>query len=147
MLIVSLIAVVGTLCWLVFNFAVYAVPTFVGLSAAMFAYQTGAGTVGAAVVGLLAGAATLAFGQRLIASAGTPALRYLVMVLFVAPAGVAGFHTAHGVTAMGVPDPTWRTLLALAGGVIVAATAWLRLGALTRQEQDGASSGTRVAGI
>ena len=32
MLIVSLIAVVGTLCWLVFTFAVYAVPAFVDLS-------------------------------------------------------------------------------------------------------------------
>ena len=37
MMIVALIAVVGTLCWLVFTFAVYAVPAFVGLSAAMFA--------------------------------------------------------------------------------------------------------------
>ncbi len=145
MLIVSLIAVVGTLCWLVFTFAVYAVPAFVGLSVAMFAYQTGSGTVGAAVIGLLAGAVTLGFGQRLIASARTSALRYFIAVLFAAPAGVAGFHAVYGVADMGVPDPTWRMLLAILGGAIVAATAWSRFGAPARQAPGGTSVGKRVA--
>lgn len=145
MLIVSLIAVVGTLCWLVFTFAVYAVPAFVGMSAAMFAHQTGAGTPGAIVIGLLAGAAAMAFGQRLIASTGSPAFRFLVTALFAAPAGIAGFHAAHGIAAMGESDPTYRMLLALLGGVIVAATAWSRFGALARHCRDGASGGAWVA--
>lgn len=145
MMIIGLIAVVGTMCWLVFTFAVYAVPAFVGLSAGMFAHETGAGTAGAIVVGLLAGAATLTFGQRLIASARTPALRSLVTALFVAPAGLAGFFAARGIAAMGVPDPTWQTLLAIAGGLIVAATAWSRFGALARHGRDGASGGAWVA--
>lgn len=147
MLIVSLIAVVGTLCWLVFTFTVYAVPAFVGLSAAMLAHQTGAGALGAIVVGVLVGAATLVAGQRLIASMHSPLLRAFVTVLFAAPAGVAGFHAVDGVASMGVPDPTWRAMLAIIGGALVAATAWSRFGALARSEPDGAPGVAPVANV
>lgn len=147
MLIVSLIAVVGTLCWLVFTFAVYAVPAFVGLSVAMLAHQTGAGALGAIAVGVLVGAATLVAGQRLIALMHSPLLRAFVTVLFAAPAGVAGFHAVHGVASMVVPDPTWRAMLAIAGGALVAASAWSRFGALARSEPDGASGIGPIAKI
>lgn len=147
MLIVSLIAVVGTLCWLVFTFAVYAVPAFVGLSAAMLAHQTGAGALGAIAVGVLVGAVTLVAGQRLIASLHSPVLRAFVTVLCAAPAGLAGFHAVHGVASMGVPDPQWRAMLAIVGGAVVAATAWSRFGALARPEPDGASGIGPVANI
>lgn len=142
MLIVSLIAVVGTLCWLVFTFAVYAVPAFVGLSAAMFAHQTGAGTLGAVAVGLLAGSATLVLGQRMIAASRSPALTLAVTMLFAAPAALAGFHAVHAISAVGVPDGTWRILLALAGGAIVAATAWSRFSALARSDPSEAARGS-----
>lgn len=147
MLIVSLIAVVGTLCWLVFTFAIYAVPAFVGLSAAMLAHQTGAGEFGAVAVGVLTGSITLVLGQRLIASTHSPLLRAFVTVLFAAPAGVAGFHAVHGIASMGVPDPTWRVLLAILGGAIVATTAWSRFGALARSEPDGAPGVAPVANV
>lgn len=141
MLIVSLIAVVGTLCWLVFTFAVYAVPAFVGLSAAMFAHQTGAGTLGAIAVGLFAGAATLVLGQRLIASTRSPALRLLFTALFAAPAGLAGYHAVHGIMAMGSPASVWHEMLSVAGGLLVGLVAWNRMGALARSDPGGSSSG------
>ena len=137
MLIVSLIAVVGTLCWLVFTFAVYAVPAFVDLSAAMFAHQTGAGTLGAIAVGPLAGAVTLVLGQRLIASTRSPALRHLVTALFAAPAGLAGYHAVHGLMAMGSPAPGWHELLSIAGALLVGLVAWGRMGALTADDPNG----------
>lgn len=144
MMVIGLLAVIGMLCWLIFTFAVYAVPAFVGVSAFMLAHETGAGTAGAIIVGMLTGAATLVFGQRLIASATSPTLRSLVTALFAAPAGAAGFFAARGVAEMGVSDPIWQTLLALAGGAIVAATAWSRFGALARQRQDEASGSAWV---
>ncbi len=147
MLIVSLIAVVGTLCWLVFTFAIYAVPAFVGLSAAILAHQTGAGEFGAVAVGVLTGSTTLVLGQRLIASTHSPLLRAFVTVLFAAPAGIAGFHAVHGIASMSVPDPTWRVLLAILGGAIVAATAWSRFGVLARSEPDGAPGVAPVANV
>lgn len=46
------VALVALLCVLAYNLAVYALPFFVGLAAAQFAYQTGSGLVGAGLVGL-----------------------------------------------------------------------------------------------
>lgn len=138
MLIISLIAVVGTLCWLVFTFAVYAVPTFLGLSAAMFAYQTGAGAPGAAVVGLLAGIATLLVGQRLIATVHSPALSSLVAALFAAPAAWAGYHAVHGLASMSSPSLVWHQLLSITGALVIGAVTWSRMGALARVNPDGA---------
>ena len=132
MLIVSLVAVVGTLCWFVFTFAVYAVPAFVGLSAAMFAYQTGAGAPGAVVVGLLSGAATLLVGQRLIASVHSPALRSLVTVLFAAPAAWTGYHAVHGLASMSSTSPVWHELLSITGAVVIGLVASSRMSALAR---------------
>ena len=146
MMIVSLIAVVGTLCWLVFTFAVYAVPAFIGLSAAMLAYQTGAGVLGAIVVGLLAGAATLAVGQRMIASTRSPPLRLLLTFLFAAPAGVAGYHAVHGIMAMSPPAPGWHQLLSVAGGLLVGLVAWKRMTVLAEADPGGAPGGTNVIG-
>lgn len=141
MLIVSLIAVVGTLCWLVFTFAVYAVPAFVGLSAAMLAHQTGAGTVGSVAVGLLAGAATLVLGQRLIASMRSPVPRLLAIALFAAPAGFAGYHAVHGFMTMCSPASDWHEMLSVAAGLLVGLVAWNRMGALARSDPGGSSSG------
>lgn len=141
MLIISLIAAVGTLCWLVFTFAVYAVPAFVGLSAAMFAYQTGAGAPAAMVVGFLVGAATLLVGQRLIASAQSLALRSLVSVIFAAPAAWAGYHAVHGLAAMSSPSPVWQELLSITSGLVIGVIAWGRMTALARVSPAGASQG------
>lgn len=146
MLIVSLIAVVGTLCWLVFTFAVYAVPAFVGVSAGMFAHQTGAGTLGAIAVGLLAGAAALVFGQRLVASTRSPALRFLVTALFAAPAGLAGYHAVHGIMAMSSPAPAWHELLSVVGAILVSLVAWGRMGALAGADAGGATEQSDIAG-
>ena len=49
---------IALIAWLVFNLSVYALPFFVGVSAASLAHRTGAGLVGSAIVGLIAGAVT-----------------------------------------------------------------------------------------
>ena len=54
------VALVVLLCVLAYNLAVYALPFFVGLAAAQFAYETGAGLIGAGLVGLFSAGA--AFG-------------------------------------------------------------------------------------
>src|SRR5258707_10778094 len=53
----------GFLCWLLFALAVHALPVFVGLAAGVAAYHSGSGEFGAFLVGLIAGAFTLAAGQ------------------------------------------------------------------------------------
>jgi hypothetical protein len=66
---------IGFLCWLLFTLAVYALPFYAGLTAAFAAYHTGAGVVGAIIVGFLAGVATLLIGQLAFASMPSPLIR------------------------------------------------------------------------
>ena len=47
---------IGFLCWLLFTLAVYALPFFAGITVGLAAYHSGAGVVGALVVGFAAGA-------------------------------------------------------------------------------------------
>ncbi|MCA3581717.1 MAG: hypothetical protein IOD08_31010 [Bradyrhizobium sp.] len=48
------IAAIGFFCWLLFTLAVFALPFFAGVTAGMWAYNTGAGWLGAILVGALA---------------------------------------------------------------------------------------------
>ena len=50
--IILTIAGLGALCVLLYNFAVYALPAYVGLSVGYWAISTGAGTVGGIAVGI-----------------------------------------------------------------------------------------------
>ena len=54
---------IGLFCWLIFTLAVYALPFFIGLTAGMAAFHSGAGVLGALLVGIVTGAVTLAIGQ------------------------------------------------------------------------------------
>ena len=61
------IAAIGFFCWLLFTLAVFALPLFAGLSIATWAYHTGAGWLGAILIGIVAGGLTLGIGQVLLA--------------------------------------------------------------------------------
>lgn len=146
MLIISLIAVVGTLCWLVFTFAVYAVPAFAGLSAASLAYQTGAGALGAAVVGLGAAAITLAIFRVLFAVTRSYALRRALALGFAGPAAFAGYQAAVGLAGMGTEAAAWSQVLGLIGGLVVGIVAWSRLTAHAPPAVPGGTSPATITG-
>lgn len=97
------IAALGFICWLLFNLAVYALPFLAGVSAGMLAYQTGAGAIGATIVGLVAGVVMLVFGQLLLASIRSPAIRSVIALAYAAPAALAGYHAVHGLSTMAEP--------------------------------------------
>ena len=46
------IAAIGFFCWLLFTLAVFALPFFAGVTAGRWAYQTGAGWLGAILIGV-----------------------------------------------------------------------------------------------
>ena len=66
----------GFFCWLLFTLAVYALPFFAGLTAGLAAFHSGAGVIGALIVGVLAGGATLAIGQIAFATVRTRTTRF-----------------------------------------------------------------------
>lgn len=132
------IAAIGTMCWLLFNLAVFALPFFIGLNAGTWAYGTGAGWLGAILVGLVAAALTLAVGQGLFMLIRPIWARLLIALGFVAPAGVAGFYTTLGIVKHMMPSETWQLIFSVIGAVAVGVTAFLRIaGMLATGPGDG----------
>ncbi|WP_342738861.1 hypothetical protein [Bradyrhizobium sp. B117] len=118
---------IGLFCWAIFALAVYALPFFVGLSIGMTAVQSGAGLVGALLIGTAGGALTLAIGQAALAFTRSLTLRIAIATAFAVPAAVAGYHVAFALSQIGMPSLAWREIFACLGAVFVGGTAWTRL--------------------
>ena len=125
-LILSVFAI-GFFCWLLFTLAVYALPCFVGMTAAFAAYHHGYGVLESGVIGTPAGALTLAAGQFLFAWVRVPLLRAGIALLFAAPAAVAGYYATLGIAHIAMPHDTLSTVIAIIGAALVGATAWARM--------------------
>lgn len=121
------IAAIGVLCWLLFTLAIYALPAFAGVTAGMWAYETGAGWLGSLVVGLLAAGLMLGIGQFLFALVRPVWLRLTIGLVFAAPAAVAGYHAVHGIAKHAMPSETWQFIFSVIGAIGIGATAWIRI--------------------
>ncbi|WP_439364213.1 hypothetical protein ACNJYD_30710 [Bradyrhizobium sp. DASA03005] len=131
---------IGLFCWAIFALAVYALPFFVALSIGMTALQSGAGLVGALLIGTAGGALTLFLGQVVFAVSRPSALRIAIATAFAVPAAVAGYHVVFAVSDIGVPSPAWREVFAYLGAVCIGVTSWTRLMVLAKSrpfEQGG----------
>jgi hypothetical protein len=117
----------GVFCWLLFSAAVYALPSFVGVSAGLFAFHTGAGPLGAVVIALLAGGATLAVARIVFALLRSPIARFVIALLFAAPTAVVGYYAAHGLAMLTTSSEVWQQVFAAIGAIVIGGTAWLRL--------------------
>ena len=121
------IAAIGFLCWLLFTLAVFTLPFFAGVTAGTWAYGTGAGWLGALVVGFVATGLTFGIGQLLLATVRPTWARLLVAAAFVAPAVVAGFHATHGIVKHTMPSETWQVVFSVIGAVAVGIVAFTRI--------------------
>jgi hypothetical protein len=115
------------LCWLLFALAIYALPFFVGVTAGLATYHSGSGPIAAIIVGAIASSITLIVGQIAFMTLRSPLIRAVIALLFVVPAAVAGYHAALGLAHIGISADGWRETVAVAGAIIVAATAWARM--------------------
>jgi hypothetical protein len=125
------LAAIGVLCWLLFTLAVFALPAFIGVSAGIWAHETGAGLVGAIVIGAAAAGIALGVGQLMLAILRPAWLKILVAMAFVAPAAIAGFHATHGIVKHTMPSETWQLVFSVVGAIAVAVTAFIRVTSLT----------------
>jgi len=115
------------LCWLLFALAVYALPLFAGVTAGLATYHSGSGPIGAIIVGLIASSVTLVLGQIALMTLRSPLIRAVIALLFAVPAAVAGYHAGLGFAHIGIPAESWKQAMAMAGAIVVAATAWARM--------------------
>ena len=97
------------------------------MTAGLAAFHSGSGVIGALIVGVLAGGATLAIGQIAFATVRTPLIRAAIGLLYAVPAAIAGYHATLGLAHIGVPSEVWREAFAVVGAVLVGGTAWARM--------------------
>ena len=120
----------GFFCWLLFTLAVFALPFFAGITAGAWAHDTGAGWLGAILVGVIAAGLTLGIGQVLLGIVRPLWARMLIALAFVAPAAVAGYHATHGIVKHTMPSETWQLVLSVIGAIAVGITAIARVTAM-----------------
>ncbi len=125
--IVASLGAIAVLCWLLFTLAVFALPFFAGVTLGLCAHSNGAGILGGVIVGALAAAATFGLFQFLLLCVRPAWLKLLILVVFVAPSVVAGYHATFGIVKLTMPSETWQVGFALAGAIAVGITAFMRL--------------------
>ncbi len=121
------IGAIGVFCWLLFTLAVFALPFFAGVTVGTWGYHTGAGWLGAVVVGMVAAGLTLGIGQILLTIVRPVWARLLIALVFVAPAVIAGYHATHGIVKHTMPSETWQFIFSGLGALAVGATAFSRI--------------------
>lgn len=131
------IAAIGILCWLLFTLAIFALPLFVGVSAGTWAFNTGAGWLGAILVGSLAAGLTLGVGQILLGVISPMWAKLAIAMVFVAPAIVAGYYATHGIAKHMMPSEIWQIVFSVTGAVAVGVTAFLRVAGMSAADQSG----------
>jgi len=121
---------IGTLCWLLFTFATLAFPLFVAVSVGIWLGTNGIDALAAVLLGAIAGMAALGIGQLVFMMAQATWLRLLVGVVYVVPAGVAGYYAALRLAELGLTSEAWKLAIAVVGATAVGVTALARLAAL-----------------
>ena len=127
LVILATLAGIAALCWLLFNLAVFALPLFAGVTVGAWAHETGAGISGAVIVGAIAAAVTFGLFQLLLLFVRPAWLKLLILLVFVAPAVVAGYHATFGIVKLTMPSETWQVIFAMAGAIAVGISAFVRL--------------------
>ncbi len=118
---------IGVLIAIVFQMAIFALPLFIAVTAGRFAYETGAGAIGAIIVGLIAAVVTFGIAQLVLATTYSTALRVIIAFAFAAPAAFAGYHVVLGLSHIGGAHGLWQPIFAGIGAVIIAGAALARL--------------------
>ena len=121
------IAAIGFFCWLLFTLAVFALPFFAGVTVGALAYHTGAGWLGAIVIGIVGAGLNLGIGQLLLMVVRPLWAKLLIALVFVAPAVIAGYHATHGIVKHTMPSETWQVVFSVIGAVAVGVTAFMRV--------------------
>ena len=93
----------------------------------MMASHSGAGFLGAPLVGIAAGGVTLAIGQTVFAMTRSVIIRAIVAALFAVPATLAGYQVVFAMSQLGVPSLVWREIFACLGAIFIGGTAWTQL--------------------
>jgi hypothetical protein len=121
------VVLIGAMCALAYTLATYALPFLFAVTVTRLAFATGAGFVGAGIVGLFAGVAAYGLLAYLFATLRSCSLRLAIALMFATPAAIAGYALLHGITREAIPSEIWRQIFCLVGGIFVGLSALSKL--------------------
>lgn len=126
----------GTICALLYYCSVFALPVFVGLSAAFLAMNSGAGS-GSVLIGFACGVGVFVAGKVAFSNTRSLVLRWLVGLLFAVPAALAGYSLVLQLSEFGVPSFVWRHAFAIIGGALTGFAVFTQLGKSSEEIASG----------
>ncbi|WP_312620008.1 hypothetical protein [Agrobacterium pusense] len=118
------------MCVIAYNFAIYALPFMVGLSAFQYVHGMEAGFLMSGLAAIGAALLSVALVIAVVGFAKNPALRLIALAVFAIPATIAGYALVHGVTKNFIDSTVALNLLGGAGGLFIGVAALLNLNAL-----------------
>ncbi len=118
------------LCVLAYNFAIYALPFMVGLSAFQYVNASDAGSFMSGLAAIGTALLSVAVVIAILGIARNPVLRLAALAMFAVPAAVAGYALVYGVTKNAIDSTIALNLLGGAGGLFIGIAAMLNLNAL-----------------
>ncbi|MCQ9148329.1 hypothetical protein G3A56_20330 [Rhizobium oryzihabitans] len=129
-LILLVISLTIAMCVIAYNFAIYALPFMVGLSAFQYVHGMEAGFLMSGLAAIGAALLSVALVIAVVGFAKNPALRLIALAVFAIPATIAGYALVHGVTKNFIDSTVALNLLGGAGGLFIGVAALLNLNAL-----------------
>ncbi|QBE91360.1 hypothetical protein DRN02_004445 [Sphingomonas paucimobilis] len=117
-------------CIVAYNFAIYALPFMVGLTAFQWVYATDAGFFMSGLAAIGAALLSIGFVIAILGFAKNPALRFAALAIFAIPAAIAGYALVYGITKNAVDSAVALNILGGAGGLFIGVAAMLNLNAL-----------------
>jgi hypothetical protein len=103
-----------------------------------WADHTGAGWLGAILIGIVAASLTLGLGQLLLMVVRPVWARLLIASVYVAPAVAAGFYATHGIVKHTKPSETWQNVFSVIGAIAVGIAALMNVIGMTATDDNGA---------
>lgn len=113
--------------WLMVRLATFAFPLYTGLGVAFWLFHHAYGYFDAILAGFVAGIVTLIASQLLFGLVRSPTLRFGLALLFVLPAGFAGYQMVRSLAGLMLSNGVLLTALGAIGGVFMARSAWVQL--------------------
>lgn len=115
------------LVWLFYKVTTYALPCLTGLVVARYAFEAGAGWLGAFVVWGATALVAFELMRWLYASVTQPILRAALSVAFVTPSALMSYFILTNLSAGHVPSELWRQVLCTFGAGVIGLMALARL--------------------
>jgi hypothetical protein len=117
--------------------ASYLRPPVVRRGQRTWAFNTGAGWLGAILLGVLAAGLTPGVGQIVLGVINPMWSKLAIAQVFVAPPTVAGYHATHGIAKHMIPSEIWQIVFSVIGAIAVGVTTFLRIAGMAATDQSG----------